>query len=101
MHSHPGPAVSEHGDGGDLDVDQFAPGLESLLNITPLVWGITIVITIAFFVYEFFAHVRKPHEPSIGEAARWSAFYIGLALVFGVGIGFVSGWDYGGEYFAG
>jgi len=71
------------------------------VNITPLVWGITIVVTIAFFVYEFFAHVRKPHEPTIAESARWSAFYIGLALLFGVGIGLLSGWTYGGEYFAG
>lgn len=71
------------------------------MNITPVVWGITILVTIAFFVYEFFAHVRKPHAPSVGEAARWSAFYIGLALLFGVGIGLVSGWTYGGEYFAG
>ena len=66
-----------------------------------MVWIITILVTIAFFVYEFFAHVRKPHEPSIGEAARWSAFYIGLALVFGIGIGMVAGWDFGGEYYAG
>jgi tellurite resistance protein TerC len=71
------------------------------VHITPLVWILTIVVTIAFFVYEFFAHVRKPHEPSIGESARWSAFYIGLALLFGVGVGLVSGWTYGGEYFAG
>lgn len=71
------------------------------MNVTPLIWIITIAVTILFFVYEFFAHVRKPHEPTIGESARWSIFYIGLALVFGVGIGFVSGWDYGGEYFAG
>ncbi len=71
------------------------------MNITPLVWIITIAVTIAFFVYEFFAHVRKPHEPTVGESARWSAFYIGLALLFGVGIGVVSGWTYGGEYFAG
>lgn len=71
------------------------------MNVTPLVWAITIAVTIAFFVFEFFAHVRKPHEPSIGESARWSAFYIGLALLFGVGIGLVSGWTYGGEYFAG
>ncbi|MFB2585504.1 TerC family protein [Herbiconiux liukaitaii] len=71
------------------------------MNITPLVWFITIAVTIAFFVYEFFAHVRKPHEPTVGESARWSAFYIGLALLFGVGIGVVSGWTYGGEYFAG
>ncbi len=71
------------------------------MNVTPLIWIITIAVTILFFVYEFFAHVRKPHEPSIGESARWSAFYIGLALLFGVGIGMVSGWTYGSEYFAG
>lgn len=71
------------------------------MQVTPLIWLITIAVTIAFFVYEFFAHVRKPHEPTIGESARWSAFYIGLALLFGVGIGMVSGWTYGGEYFAG
>jgi len=71
------------------------------LGVTPLIWIITIAITIAFFVFEFFAHVRKPHEPSIAESARWSAFYIGLALLFGVGIGVFSGWTFGGEYFAG
>ena len=71
------------------------------VQVTPLIWIITIAVTIAFFVYEFFAHVRKPHEPTIAESARWSAFYIGLALLFGVGIGLVSGWNYGGEYFAG
>jgi len=71
------------------------------LAITPLIWIITIAITIAFFIFEFFAHVRTPHEPTIGESARWSAFYIGLAVLFGVGIGLVSGWGFGGEYFAG
>jgi len=71
------------------------------VQVTPLVWIVTIAVTILFFVYEFFAHVRKPHEPTIAESARWSAFYIGLALLFGVGIGAVSGWTYGGEYFAG
>ena len=71
------------------------------MNITPSIWIITIAVTIAFFAYEFFAHVRKPHEPTVSESARWSAFYIGLALLFGVGVGVVSGWTYGGEYFAG
>lgn len=71
------------------------------MQVTPLIWIVTIAVTIAFFVYEFFAHVRKPHEPTIGESARWSAFYISLALLFGVGIGLVSGWTFGGEYFAG
>lgn len=102
MSLHPGSPVLVLEDGEDLGVDLVTPRLlETSLNITPLVWIITIAVTIAFFVYEFFAHVRKPHEPTIGESARWSAFYIGLALLFGVGIGTVSGWTYGGEYFAG
>lgn len=71
------------------------------MNVTPFIWIVTIAVTIGFFVWEFYAHVRKPHEPTLGESARWSAFYIGLALLFGVGIGSVSGWTYGGEYFAG
>ena len=71
------------------------------MNVTPAIWLITIAVTIAFFVYEFFVHVRKPHEPTIGESARWSVFYISLALLFGVGIGVFSGWNFGGEYFAG
>jgi tellurite resistance protein TerC len=79
----------------------ITPRQESLVNVTLTVWLITIAVTIAFFVYEFYAHVRKPHEPTLGESARWSAIYIGLALLFGVGVGLVSGWDFGGEYFAG
>lgn len=71
------------------------------MPVTPLVWVITIAVTIAFFVYEFFAHVRTPHEPSVGESARWTVFYIGLALLFGVGVGVAAGWRFGGEYFAG
>ena len=67
------------------------------MNVSPLVWIVTIAVTLAFFVWEFFSHVRRPHEPGIAESARWSAFYIGLAVVFGLGVGLVSGWDYGGR----
>lgn len=71
------------------------------MGVTPLIWIITIAVTIAFFIWEFYAHVRTPHEPTIAESAKWSVFYIALALLFGVGIGTVSGWQFGGEYFAG
>jgi tellurite resistance protein TerC len=71
------------------------------MDVTPLIWLITIAVTIAFFVFEFFAHVRKAHEPTVRESAVWSAFYIGLALLFGVVVGTVWGWDFGGEYYAG
>jgi tellurite resistance protein TerC len=31
----------------------------------------------------------------------WSAFYVAVAMVFGVVLGVVAGWDFGGQYFAG
>jgi TerC family integral membrane protein len=71
------------------------------VDIPTWVWLVTVGVTIAFFFVEFLAHVRTPHEPTIRESAIWSAFYIGLALLFGVGVGVVSGWSFGGEYFAG
>jgi tellurite resistance protein TerC len=38
---------------------------------------------------------------SMRQAARWSAFYIALAVLFGVVLGVSAGWDLGGQYFAG
>jgi tellurite resistance protein TerC len=38
---------------------------------------------------------------SMRQAARWSVFYIAMAVVFGVALGFIAGWDLGGQYFAG
>jgi tellurite resistance protein TerC len=44
---------------------------------------------------------RRPRAVGFREAAAWSIFYVVLAVAFGVGIGLVSGWDFGAEYFAG
>ncbi|HEU4491716.1 MAG TPA: TerC family protein [Jiangellales bacterium] len=71
------------------------------MNVTFWVWIVTFVAILALFVFDFYAHVRTPHAPSIKEAAWWSTFYIVLALVFGVGVLLVSGTRYGAEYFAG
>jgi tellurite resistance protein TerC len=65
------------------------------------VWIVTGVAIVGMLVFDFFAHVRTPHAPSFREAATWSAVYIVLAIVFGIGLGMVWGWDHGTEYFAG
>jgi tellurite resistance protein TerC len=44
---------------------------------------------------------RRPHEPSMRESALGVAFYIGLALLFGLGILWWSGGRYAGEFYAG
>jgi tellurite resistance protein TerC len=65
------------------------------------VWGATTALVIGMVLFDFFAHVRTPHAPTFRESARWSVFYIAIAVLFGIGLGMVSGWTYGSEYFAG
>src|SRR6185312_976760 len=38
---------------------------------------------------------------SVGQATRWSVFYIAVAVLFGVALGLTAGWDLGAQYFAG
>ena len=71
------------------------------MDVTPLAWTLTIVFVVALLVFDFVFHVRKAHTPTLAEAARWSAVYVGIALAFGVGVLVVGGTEAGGEYFAG
>jgi len=71
------------------------------MSVDLWVWIATAVAIVGMVLFDFFAHVRTPHAPSFREAAVWSAVYVGLAIVFGVGLGFVWGWGHGTEYFAG
>ena len=65
------------------------------------IWGLTILVIIGLLAFDFFFHVRKAHEPSIKEAAVWSAIYVALAVIFGVVVLIFGGPQMGSEYFAG
>ena len=70
------------------------------MDVPTWVWGVTILVTIGLFVFDFWAHVRTPHFPSFRESAVWTCVYIGLAIVFGIGLWYV--WPgHGPEFFAG
>jgi tellurite resistance protein TerC len=69
--------------------------------VPPYVWALTILAIVALLAYDFLVHVRTAHEPSLVEAARWSALYVGIALAFGAGVWLLGGAEAGGEYFAG
>lgn len=71
------------------------------MDVSPLVWGLTIAAIGALLAFDFFFHVRQAHIPTLREAAVWSAIYVGIAIVFGLGVLYFSGSTYGGEYFAG
>nr|WP_218861139.1 TerC family protein [Petropleomorpha daqingensis] len=44
---------------------------------------------------------RRPHEPSAREAGLWVAFYVALALLFGLVLLAVAGGDYATQFYAG
>ena len=71
------------------------------MSVSTQVWVITCVVILGLFVFDFFAHVRVPHEPTFRESATWSTVYITLAVLFGFLIWWQWGAQYGGEYFAG
>ena len=66
-----------------------------------LVWSLTIVGIVGLLLFDFVFHVRKAHVPTLREAAIWSALYVGIAVVFGLGVLIFGGVTSGGEYFAG
>ncbi|MDA3919686.1 MAG: TerC family protein [Salinisphaera sp.] len=71
------------------------------MDVPVWIWLSTIAGIIALLVFDFFAHVRSPHEPSLKEAGGWSVFYVVIALLFGVGLWWLWGGEHGVEYFAG
>ncbi|MCM2972966.1 TerC/Alx family metal homeostasis membrane protein [Larsenimonas suaedae] len=71
------------------------------MDVPVWVWEVTIAGFAALFVFDFFAHTRKAHAPSMKEAALWSIFYVALALVFCAGVWTVWGHGHGGEFLAG
>jgi tellurite resistance protein TerC len=71
------------------------------MNVPLWVWAATVFGVLAMFAFDFFVHLRTPHAPSFRESLRWSAAYIALAVVFGIGVLAVAGPDRGTEFFAG
>jgi tellurite resistance protein TerC len=71
------------------------------MHVAPLVWWITILATSAILLVDVFVIGRRPHEPSRRETTTALAVFIGLAVVFGIGVWLSAGGQYGGEFFAG
>ncbi len=53
---------------------------------SPLVWAITIAVTVGVLFVDLAVIARRPHEPTMPEVSRHLAFFIGLAVVFGAAL---------------
>ncbi|NKE57837.1 TerC family protein [Lentzea sp. PSKA42] len=71
------------------------------MNVPAWMWIATIVGLLVLLAVDLVIVDRKPHEVTIGEAARWVIFYVAMAALFGLGIWYFSGGQYATEFFAG
>jgi tellurite resistance protein TerC len=71
------------------------------LNVSAWVWGITLIALVVVLAVDLLIVGRRPHEPSMREAGAWVGFYVGLALLFGVGVWIAWGGQPAGEFYTG
>lgn len=71
------------------------------MDVSPLAWLVSLGLAVGLLVVDVVIVGRRPHVPSTAECLRYLALYLGLALVFGLGVWAVSGARYAGEFYAG
>jgi tellurite resistance protein TerC len=71
------------------------------MDVSPLVWWLTVGITSAVLLFDVVVVGRRPHEPSRKEVSVALGFFVGLAVLFGIGVWVFAGHQYGTEFFAG
>ncbi|MCW2871347.1 TerC family protein [Actinacidiphila oryziradicis] len=70
------------------------------MDVSPTLWVLTIAGLGALIAIDFLIG-RKPHDVSVKEAGIWTAVWIALAALFGLGLLLFSGGQPAGEFFAG
>ncbi len=61
--------------------------MDSLLGdsvASPLIWVVTVVVTVGVLLVDLLIIGRRPHEPSMKEVSRHLAFFVSLAILFGL-----------------
>ena len=72
-----------------------------MLDVTIAGWAATLGLVGALLAFDIGFSARRPHAVGFREAVAWSVFYVAVAVLFGVAFGFVAGWEFGAQYFAG
>src|ERR1700760_1861843 len=71
------------------------------MNVSAGVWLPPLVALVAVLAVDLLIVGRRPHEPTMRESGAWVAFYVALAVVFGLGVWLVEGGRVGGGRSAG
>src|SRR5215475_963865 len=71
------------------------------MDVPTWVWLATVGGLLMLLVIDLVIVDAHPHQIKIAEATRWVGFYVGCAVLFGLGIWQTAGARYAGEFFAG
>jgi TerC family integral membrane protein len=71
------------------------------MGVETWVWVVTLVAMVGVLIVDLAVIGRRPHTPSLRESSIWVSIYVGLALLFGLGIWYFSGSDYAGQFYVG
>jgi tellurite resistance protein TerC len=71
------------------------------MDVAGWTWAVTIALMVGVLAVDVFVIGRRPHEPTLRECAIAIAIFVGLAVVFGLGVLVFSGGEYAGEFYAG
>jgi tellurite resistance protein TerC len=64
------------------------------------VWFVIVAVIAGLVLFDYLFSVRRTHTPTLREAAVWSAIYLNIAILFGVGVWVFGGISMSVEYFA-
>lgn len=71
------------------------------MDVPTWVWIATAVVTVVIFTFDLAIVGRRPHEPSMRECSAYLSIYVGLAVIFGLGVWYTSGGTYALEFYSG
>ena len=71
------------------------------MNVPDWLWYASVALLVGLLLVDVFIVGRRPHEPTLRECAIAISFFVGLAIVFGLGVLVFSGGRFAGEFYAG
>jgi tellurite resistance protein TerC len=71
------------------------------VEVTATAWAATIGLIVVLLALDLAVGALRPHAVGFAEATAWSVLYIAVAVGFGLVVGWIAGWDFGTQYFAG
>jgi TerC family integral membrane protein len=71
------------------------------VEVTAAAWAVTVAVIVVLLGLDLGVATLRPHAVGFREATAWSLFFIAVAVVFGLVVGWTAGGEFGVQYFAG